>query len=272
MADGERRSELIARREYVGHTHETLATEIGASVSAVSSWERGLRTPRGRLRRELARALEINLAQLDHLLDPATPPALNGHDVPRWLTLYESLVHSAGAVHHVEKTQVPGLLQTPAYAALIERIGPIPLTDDQVHQRVEIRTARQHALTRPDNPLRLTALISQTVLDEQIGTPQIMAEQLDHLDRASRTPNIEIRLIPPDGSSAAAPCGFELLTQPGHHTPFLAVYFATDGPHYVEQADTVTAFTTIFDYLERLALPATESRRLIQTINKERYQ
>jgi transcriptional regulator with XRE-family HTH domain len=266
MNTARRRDDLIARRHHLGHTHESLAEAIGASVSAVSAWERGVRTPRGRLRRQLATALEVNLAELNQLLDPEDPASLSGHEVPGWLTLYESLVHAAGAVRHVEKSQIPGLLQTRRYATVIERIGPVPLSDEEVVRRVDTRMARQAVLHREVAPLQLTSLMAETVLYDRPGGREVMAEQLDHLDRMARRPNVEIRIVPADGSAAAAPCGFELIVQPDHQAPFLAVYFGPDGPHYVERPDVADIFTATFDYLADVALSAAESSRLIRSL------
>ena len=272
MENGNRRRvELIARRELVGHTHESLAEKIEASVSAISSWERGRRTPRGRLRRELALALGVNLAKLDHLLDPAAPPQLDGHQVQAWLTHYESLVHAAGAVRHVEKALVPGLFQTEGYANVIERYGPIRLTDEEIIRRVDLRIARQSVLDRKPEPLQLTVLMAETVLYEIVGSPEIMTDQLDHLDRLARRPNIELRLIPADGRSAGALGGFELLIRPDETAPFLAVSFEVDGSRYVEHPEVLNIFNASYDYLASVSLSPPDSIRTIRTI-KERYQ
>ena len=57
--------------------------------------------------------------------------------------------------------------------------------------------ARQRRLDG-EHPLRLTTVISEGALRQQVGGPEVMRAQLDHLDRllTERPEQIEIRVMP----------------------------------------------------------------------------
>jgi transcriptional regulator with XRE-family HTH domain len=260
--------ELIARREHAGWTQEALAEALGTSSGTISSWERGLRRPGPRFRKPLARELGINLVELDRLLDPARPPTLNGHRVPRWLSHYESLCLAAGRLQTFEYYVFHGLLQTAAYATAIERTGRVPLSDEQVAERVEVRLARQKALVHDPDPLQLTAVIPEGVLREVIGGPQVMAGQLDHLLAMAERPNVELRVVPCDGRAAFAINSFELLSKPGDIDPFMAVTADIGGARYWEDPPLVERFDATFARLVDIALPGQHSLARIEQIRE----
>ncbi|HKN99074.1 MAG TPA: Scr1 family TA system antitoxin-like transcriptional regulator [Pseudonocardiaceae bacterium] len=102
----------------------------------------------------------------------------------------------ADSVRIYESLIMPGLLQTPEYARAI--ITPaVVLPRVEVEQRVKVRQRRQQRLTG-ERPLRLTAVISEAVLRQQIGGPTVLRQQLEHLvDITEAHPDtIDIRVIP----------------------------------------------------------------------------
>jgi hypothetical protein len=218
----------------------------------------------------LADALQVTLPQLNRLLGVVAPIELNGHSVPGWLTHYESLVEAAGTVQLVETVAIPGLLQTRAYAGAVERLGPRDLTEQQIAERVEVRLARQRVLHRQPEPLRLVAVIGEKVLHDTVGGPAVMAAQLKYLLDVSSWDNIEIRVLPNNGSTIAARGGLELLTAPGKRQPFMVVTIDIDGPRYEERDHVLAPFQVRYDHLLTVALPATESLDTIDHI-KEQY-
>jgi transcriptional regulator with XRE-family HTH domain len=262
-----RRTELIARRQQVGLTHESLAEAIDVSVSSVSVWERGLHTPRGRTRRRLAAALEVSLIELDRLLDPDTQPELTTHEVAPWLSLYESLVATAGSLLQVERSLIPALLQTREYATAIEQYGPNELTAPQIEARVEGRLARQAVLHRRPDPLIYRCLLSTTAFTNLVGGPAVMAGQLDRLLSIAEKPTIEIRVLPTDGRDTYALGGFQLISRPQDREPFLAIVFTIERTNYIEGREVETYNTTV-RYLDRIALPVDASHELISATRK----
>jgi DNA-binding XRE family transcriptional regulator len=269
MDSRRRRAELVARRELVGYSQEQLAHRLEVAVASLSCWERGKRTPSPRFRQALARELQVSLSELNRLIDPdAAPLELDGHQVPPWMSHYDSLVLAAGGLAEVGKSHIAPLLQTKAYAATIERYGPLALTDDQVIERVDVRLARQAVLYRDPDPLNFTALVTEQVLRDSVGGPEVMVEQLDHMVAMAGRPNIDLRVLPADGRAACALGGFELLTRPGDRRPFIAVTISVGGLDYHETTHDIETFVATFEYLDGVALSQAESSRRIRHIRE----
>ncbi|MGW5681747.1 DUF5753 domain-containing protein [Nonomuraea sp. NPDC003754] len=98
---------------------------------------------------------------------------------------------------------IPGLLQTPEYAQALIGFGDgwSVQSPVQVDRLVKIRERRQRVLESPD-PLNLIALFEESVLLRRFGTPEVMRNQLRHLLQAAELPNITIRVVPLERSSA----------------------------------------------------------------------
>jgi hypothetical protein len=135
-------------------------------------------------------------------------------------------------------------------------------------ERVDIRLARQGALHRDSDPLKVTSLVTEHVLRSVVGGPEVMIEQVDHLLAMAERPNVEVRVLPADGRDACALGGFELLTRPGDVDPFIAVTFDPGRPHYHESTHDIDVFVATFRYLADVALPPDESTRRIQDIRE----
>ena len=258
-----RRDHLIERRRRLGFTQESLAHEVGVSPFTVAQWERGNVTPRPRYRPALAAALGIGVVEVERLLDPDGVVVLNGHSVSPWFSHYESLVHAAAQVFDIEVLAIPGLLQTKAYAEVIERAGEDRLCDDQVALRVDRRLTHQQILDRTDDPLELTAILPERLLRDRVGSPYVMKEQLTHLLEQAERPNIEILVLPPDGRDACAISGFELLSNARGELPFMACTFDVGGVRYHEDPNLVERFLKRFQHLRGVALSPDASSEVI---------
>lgn len=97
------------------------------------------------------------------------------------LQRFFGLEHGAHSVRAYENLLIPGLLQTADYArAIIHPFVTVPRV--QVEQRVGVRLRRQQRLDDED-PLRLTVVISEAALYQQIGGVAVLRDQLEHLIR-----------------------------------------------------------------------------------------
>jgi transcriptional regulator with XRE-family HTH domain len=264
------RHSLRQRREQQGLTQEGAAFDLRVAVSTYRSWERGEKTPRVGYRPRLAKLLGVTLAEIDRYLDGTEAPTPNGHVVPRWLGHYASLEQGAAAIDTFEPIVVPGLLQTRGYATAVARASHVPGADDEVAQWVGARLARQQVLDRDPDPLRLRAVLDESVLRRVTGTPDVMAEQLGHLVEVSRRPNVSIRVLPFDGRIHCAAWGaFRLITAPGAPAPFMACAEDLGGVRYHETPHTVDAHVGLFDHLWAAALPPGASRDLVAGLSRE---
>jgi Domain of unknown function (DUF5753) len=92
---------------------------------------------------------------------------------------------------------VTGLLQTEDYARCTSATTPM-VGEDEVSARVAARIARQQrVLLRDDDPPAAWFLLDHFALLRQVGTPDVMAAQLRHLDAVARLPHVTIQVVPP---------------------------------------------------------------------------
>ncbi|MGH3750833.1 MAG: helix-turn-helix domain-containing protein, partial [Micromonosporaceae bacterium] len=88
--------------------------------------------------------------------------------------------HGAESIHVFGSSVVPGLLQTRDYARAVIETGSPWIRLAEADLRVEARMLRQRRLTA-DEPLRLTTVLSEAALRQQIGGPEVLVAQLRHL-------------------------------------------------------------------------------------------
>jgi hypothetical protein len=111
-----------------------------------------------------------------------------------WQTWVDFEDEASGLLNY-EPLMIPGLLQTPEYARSIIKATGHSLSDGEVDSLVASRMARQGLLNRTQ-PLRLHAIIEQSVLERPFGDPGALARQHRHLLNAGERPNITIQVVP----------------------------------------------------------------------------
>jgi transcriptional regulator with XRE-family HTH domain len=264
------RDRLAARRKARGYTQESLAHALDVTTSTVAHWEQGTSTPLARHRRPLAEHLDVSLAELERLLDVNGAPETNGQVVPSWLTLYASLEQGASRIWTWQPLTVHALLQTRDYATAVESIGPRPVTDDAIAQKVELRLSRQGVLDRQPEPLQLSVVLDESVLHRTTGGAAVMAAQLEHLAIQARRPNIDLQVLPLDaGVHAAAFGAFTVLASAGTSAPQMVMVEDRTGHRYLESTHAVEAHAVLADHLRQHALPPDASLDLITAASKE---
>jgi DNA-binding XRE family transcriptional regulator len=243
------RHRLIQRRLELDPplSREALAYKIGIHPKSLARIERGETNPYPVTRHKLARGLGWSLAEVHRALEEDENGPLHGHAVPAHLTHFTSLEQAATEMRSWAPLVVPALLQAPEYAAAAERVVAAgALTETEIAERVTFRLARQHALLREHDPLRLYALLDTSVLLRETGGPAVMATQLDHLRAMNERPNVEIRLTPLDGRVFAAPGAFHLLSGQARE-PYIACPTDIMGIQYVENPPgLVSTYSALF--------------------------
>lgn len=251
------RVQLAARRRAFGYSQESLAQKLQVTTSAVSRWEQGTSTPKAVYRQPLATALEMSPVELERLLDVdgRRITGLDGGHVPAWLGHYAALEQSAAALYTFEPIVVPALLQTDAYARAVEGAYHLPVTEDEILRRTEVRLARQAVLRRDPDPLNLHCLIDESVIHRSLGDRSTMIDQIDHLIEMAQLDNIDLRIIAfEDAPYGAAFGAFQLLTSPGSVGPYLACSEDLTGKHYHDSMDAVAAHHELFHHLSERAV------------------
>jgi transcriptional regulator with XRE-family HTH domain len=94
-----------------------------------------------------------------------------------------------------QSTVVPGLLQIREYASALIANSPMSYDPDTADALIEVRMLRQRRLREPE-PLRLDALVAESVLHWEFGGREVLHAQLRHLRDMSERANVTIRVVP----------------------------------------------------------------------------
>lgn len=175
----------------------------------------------------------------------------------------------AEAVWNYESSFIPGLLQTENYARAVIA-GTLPEADEaQIDARAAARMQRQDVLRR-DSPLKLWAIIDEAALQRRVGTQDVRVEQLRHLQKVSRLPNVTLQVIP-----------FAAGAHPGMPGSFVVMKFVEDvgqdivyiesmaGDLFLESETDVSRYTVVFEHLRAIALSPAETIGLIARCAEE---
>lgn len=257
-------------------TTDEVGKEIGRHGSSISRTENGL--------------VAIQEKELEALLDlyevaagGARDAILNlGRESRRrgWWTAYRdvlsehyqdfiSLEDEATGIQDFQTHLIPGLLQTPAYCRTVIEAIPRAWAPRQVESLVKVRTARQKVLERSERPLRFSAIVSEGVLRQQVGGPEVMREQLDHLVEATERDNVALRVLPYSAGAHAAMNGpFILLEFKPIDLEVVLVENLTSSL-YLEQEAEVSRYFLVFDRLRDSTLSIDDSRAYIKKLAKE---
>jgi transcriptional regulator with XRE-family HTH domain len=153
--------------------------------------------------------------------------------LPDWFCSYLALEPGARTIRTYEAHFIPGLLQTRAYAEAVIRLRY--RHDAEIRRRLDVRMRRQQMLRHPAAP-RLWAVVDEAALCQEIGSPDVMQEQIVHLARAQANPRIKIQ-IRRSGARwhAAAGTSFSIL-----QLPTIGLVDVV----YLEQLDSALYFST----------------------------
>jgi transcriptional regulator with XRE-family HTH domain len=192
-------------REDKGKSLQDVAAELLISRSKLSRLENAQGRPLPRDIRDLIRYYEIEGTPLAHRLQRWVREAQK----TGWWTDFEVLLSPSGVDAHlayetdatVERIYtlpfLPALLQTREYAAAVFRDmeGRPP---EEVDKLVEYRLRRQSALRSREGmaPLQLVAVTYESTLRHVVGSPEIMAAQLDALEELAAESNIRLHVLP----------------------------------------------------------------------------
>ncbi len=119
-----------------------------------------------------------------------------GDVIAEGFEVYIGLEEAAHRLSTYESELVPGLLQTEAYTRAILTAARPDMPAAEADRRVAVRAARQALLSRDAEPVRLDAVIGESLLHREIGGREVTRGQLEHLLALCDRPNIELRLVP----------------------------------------------------------------------------
>ncbi|MCX5445920.1 helix-turn-helix domain-containing protein [Streptomyces nigrescens] len=185
---------LRSLREARGWTQEDLAERAEYSSVHVSAVENGRKPPTLRFSRSVDRvfgfegtpdSFEREYREIKH------GSLLEGF--PEYVD-YEG---RAVEIRLYEVGVIPGLLQTPEYAATLEAdaVRREAITPEQAEERVELVSRRQATLARTPSPLIL-AVLDESCIRRPLGDPAIMDAQFERLLKFAERPNTVLQVAP----------------------------------------------------------------------------
>ncbi|MEV4637859.1 helix-turn-helix transcriptional regulator [Actinoplanes sp. NPDC049548] len=232
MAEGDsptvarRRVRLVLReaREAAGYTQLDVAEQMEWSLSKVIRIENGDVTIAPNDLRPLLNFLNVkDRAQVADLLATAKiartrqrqawyqKPEFREHltDGLRRLIEYEA---EATSVHTYSVFHIPSLLQIPSYSSALIQMWRDEVTEEQRHYRLEARRIRREAMLSRIGPLRMTAVLDESVFLRAVGGPQIFADQLEEILRLEERQLVSIRMFPFTADTGLSyDAGFDIL-------------------------------------------------------------
>ncbi|RSN51379.1 XRE family transcriptional regulator [Streptomyces sp. WAC 04229] len=261
-------------RAHAGMTLEEAGRLVGVSKATVSRYETQAGPVKWIVVDALCREYGASDAEREAVVRLAKDAKQQGwwnsfaDSIPESMNLLLTLEDEAVRENHFSCVYVPGLLQTRAYSTALQRANEVPLSPDEIERLVDIRMKRQEILTRP-KPLRLWAIIDESVIRRVVGSPQTMKEQLDRLLAANDSPHTRLQVLPfAKGAHAAALGSFVMI---GGVEPALDVVYVDfhTGSLFLEKDEELERYRLAFEYLRAQALDMEASSALIHRVRKE---
>jgi transcriptional regulator with XRE-family HTH domain len=232
-----------------GWSLREMAARTGIDFTSLSRIETGNRPPNEKAARACDRVFpERNGWFYDYYEESKTwtPPGFSD-----WPEIEDKAVRlrawSPGVLH--------GLLQTEAYARALLETWP-DVTPEVVSARLAGRMDRQRRLLARREPPLLRYIIDHTALYRLVGSPGIMAGQMEHLLEIAALPNVTMHVLP-------------AVAHPATQSGFLIAADATYTEHAIggqvfSEAGTVDLVSRLFDTLRDECYRVSESLTIIR--------
>jgi transcriptional regulator with XRE-family HTH domain len=260
-------------RESRGFTLEDAARVLECDRSKVSRIETGQRGIRVRDLRDLVAEYDVGEQERAFLAAIAAPKGASG-----WWREYEDVLAGewrdylimesfATQVLTYRTQQIPGLLQTEAYAVAVAGAGASALDPGVLPRAAEATLARQKAVLGAE--VELNVIIAEGALHQQVGGADVMRGQLARLaELAGSSPQLTIQVLP--FTSGAYPDfgvgGLDILTFAGTSDQGLVRIPGISRGIYLEDAEDVTRYAYAFARIRDAALSAPASAAMIRRI------
>ncbi|WP_030770629.1 MULTISPECIES: helix-turn-helix domain-containing protein [unclassified Streptomyces] len=261
-------AELRQLRRAAGMTSQQVAGRLLVSQSKISLLETGRRAINPRDVRDLCELYEVSDQSLvASMMRMAKQSRQQGWwvaygDVP--YSVFVGMETEAVAIHSYEPLVIPGLLQTPAYAAAVIAETNPHITAEQAATLLEVRLRRQHRAHHPARSLRLWVVLDESALHRAVGTADIMREQLEHLNRLGAQPHITVQVLSHSAGAHPGISGqFSILSFPDREAGVVYLERFTSDLYLEKPADR-RPYHLMYDHLQAQALGPEQSRGFIR--------
>ncbi|WP_246178976.1 helix-turn-helix domain-containing protein [Actinomadura decatromicini] len=243
-------------REAKSWSQDNLARRARDGEGVTPQYIGQVETGRTRCSREFAEAMDTVLETNGELV-ALWEDLVKDAAFPVWFD-WVGLEEAADALESWQAMLVHGLLQTPAYVTAV------------LHGRseaIEARLKRQEILVR-DEPPDCTFLMDEGVLYREVGGPEVMREQLEHL-LSPPSERITVQVVPTHGEHIGNMGSFtcatlEDLTEVAYVETIARGFTMGD-------VEDITEVRRALREIRSLALPVSQSADLIRRTVKERW-
>ncbi|MBB5999775.1 transcriptional regulator with XRE-family HTH domain [Streptomonospora salina] len=179
---------------------------------------------------------------------------------------YPALEADASHISTYEPLLLPGLLQTPDYAALVTRASLVRDPVD-IQRAVDARKQRQEILTRSDPPApEVWAVIDEAALMRVESERGVYREQVQHLIDVAEEPNkVTLQVLPmASGVHAGLRGPFVIMDFAGPLAgPVVFIETDMDGL-YLEDDEEIDRYRRLLTHVQTAALPEDASTRFLK--------
>ncbi|WP_149259310.1 helix-turn-helix transcriptional regulator [Actinomadura sp. K4S16] len=248
-------AEVRRLREAAGLNQTALAALVHVSRAYVSHVERGKTRCRFDFANRLDGALRANgeiIQAWNELLE-----TIKSTKYATYFVNFPKVELTAGLIRVYETHIVNGLFQTEAYA------GAILKNPDDTASRM----SRQKQVMCSPMP-KIFVVLEESVMLRQVGTVEVMREQLDYLLDLSRRDGIRVQILPPVYVEEAR-AAFAIATQ-SDRSEAAYIVNATEGVTSAS-AEDLASLNETFASLQAEALNVRDSRALIRKVIEERW-
>jgi transcriptional regulator with XRE-family HTH domain len=267
--------ELRRLREAARLTCEEVAEHLECSASKISRVETGRVSVSPRDVRDMLELYGVPEDQRESLVQLARDSRQKGwwhaysDTIQPQFAAYIGLESAASEIRIYEVSLMPSLLQTQEYARAVIRAGMMSGTPEDIDRSVQLRMARQPALTR-DDPPKLWAVLDEAALRRRVGGAGLMRLQLEHLLDVASLPNVAVQVIPfGGGAHPAMGRPFVVLVFPERIDPDVVYLEDLTRAMYLEDVDEVDRYNMFFNHLRATAMSFEESAALIVSVLKD---
>lgn len=264
--------ELRRHREAMGVTIDVVADRLGCSTSKVSRIETGHTSVTPSDVQNILDIYGVAESIKTELVQIAREARQKGwwHPYSTVLTgAYVGLEAAARSIRSYEQQVVPGLLQSEEYAIAMIRAARLDDPDEEIARRVRVRMERQ-ALLIQDDPIDLRVVLDEAVLSRPVGGDAVMRDQLTRLAQAARLPNVTLQILPfAAGAHAGMDGTFVVLEFEEEGDADVVFIDNATGGLFLEKAEELGKYITIFETVQAAALPPEESIEMIEMLVEE---
>lgn len=186
------------------------------------------------------------------------------------LMRFYGLEDGAQSIRSFESGVIPGLLQSEDYVRALMSAIVATGRPTEAEQRVRARLHRQRRLD-DDDPLRLSVVVGEAALMQQVGGADVLRAQLRHLvDLIDKYPEtLDLRVIPFDAKGSTAGLNaatFHLLDFASARLPTIGWLETAIYGEIADDPKRVDALDYLYNQVKAAALDRNESSRLIERI------